>query len=128
MTYTNLQMEQMITQLKPLLDRSGLIGYAAVKNTRVLRDEIAEYIQAKDTAIMELGEPELDADGNETGRVSLRFDSPHFAEYQERMAGIETAEAEPRIFRVRASEIMGQLTGQEMLDLEWMMEFADADA
>ena len=128
MTYTNLQMEQMVAQLKPLLDRNGLIGYAAAKNTRILRDEIAEYIQAKDAAIMELGEPELDADGNETGQVSLRFDSPRFAEYQERMASIDTAESEPRIFRVQASEVMGQLTGQEILDLEWMMEFADADA
>lgn len=128
MTYTNTQMEQMVAQLKPLLDRSGLIGYAAAKNTRILRDEIAEYIQAKDAAIMELGEPELDADGNETGQVSLRFDSPRFAEYKERMAGIDTAESEPRIFRVNASEVMGQLTGQEMLDLEWMLEFADDNA
>ena len=126
--YTNAQMEQMVAQLKPLLDRSGLIGYAAAKNTRVLRDEIAEYIQAKDAAIMELGEPELDAEGNETGQVSLRFDSPRFAEYQERMAAIDTAEAEPRIFRVNASDVMGQLTGQEMLDLEWMLEFADDNA
>ena len=128
MTFTNIQMEKMVSDLRLLLSRSGLVGYAAAKNTRILRDEIAEYVQAKDAAITELGEPVLDEDGRETGQITLAFDSPNFAEYKRRMEGIDTAESEPRIFRVKAKDVMGQLTGQEMLDLEWMLEFEDEDA
>ena len=127
MKYTNIQMERMLADLKPLLGRSGLAGYAAARNARALQAEIADYIDIKNAAIVELGAPVLDENGNETGQVELSFGTPAFEEYRKRMDGIDSAESEPRLYKAPASKLMEQMTGQEMLDLEWMVDF-DEDA
>ena len=127
MTYTNIQMEQMLANVEPLLSKKGLVGYAAARNARVLKGEIAEYIEMKNSAISELGEEEVDGEGRPTGHVTLKFDSPAFEEYKRRMDGVDTAVSEPKIFRVRAADVMDQLSGEEMLKLDWMIDF-DEDA
>ena len=43
--YSNAQMEQMLIALEPLLDRRDIVGYAAARNTRVLRAEALEYLK-----------------------------------------------------------------------------------
>ena len=37
-------------------------------------------------------------------------------------------EHEPDVYKIPAKSAIGQLTGTEMLDLEWMLEFEDEDA
>lgn len=128
MTHTNAQLEKMQADLSPLLGRRGLLGYAAAKNTRAIRDEIAEYIEAKNAAIQELGEPVIDDTGNPTGQVELRFDSPAFAEFQRRMAPLAEVRCEPRLLVIDAKDVMADMTGEEMLAVEWMLRFDDEDA
>jgi len=63
MRFRNIDMDRMLTSLSGLLDRVDLIGYAAARNTRILRSEAQEYLNIRDSLIAELGEPQLDEDG-----------------------------------------------------------------
>lgn len=126
--FKNIEMEQMIAQLEPLLGRNDLIGYAAARNTRILMDETTEYRDLRHDLVMEYGTPEKDDDGNETGRYELRFDSPRWPAYEKEITEWAMLEHEPDVYKIPAKSAIGQLTGKEMLDLEWMLEFEDEDA
>ena len=126
--FKNIEMEQMIAQLEPLLGRNDLIGYAAARNTRILMDETTEYRDLRHDLVMEYGTPEKDDDGNETGRYELRFDSPRWPAYEKEITEWAMLEHEPDVYKIPAKSAIGQLTGKEMLDLEWLLEFEDEDA
>ena len=126
--FKNIEMEQMIAQLEPLLGRNDMIGYAAARNTRILMDETTEYRDLRHDLVMEYGTPEKDDDGNETGRYELRFDSPRWPAYEKEITEWAMLEHEPDVYKIPAKSAIGQLTGKEMLDLEWMLEFEDEDA
>lgn len=126
--FKNIEMEQMIAQLEPLLGRNDLIGYAAARNTRILMDETTEYRDLRHDLVMEYGTPEKGDDGNETGRYELRFDSPRWPAYEKEITEWAMLEHEPDVYKIPAKSAIGQLTGKEMLDLEWMLEFEDEDA
>ena len=126
--FKNIEMEQMIAQLEPLLGRNDLIGYAAARNTRILMDETTEYRDLRHDLVMEYGTPEKGDDGNETGRYELRFDSPNWPAYEKEITEWAMLEHEPDVYKIPAKSAIGQLTGKEMLDLEWMLEFEDEDA
>lgn len=126
--FKNIEMEQMIAQLEPLLSRNDLIGYAAARNTRILMDETTEYRDLRHDLVMEYGTPEKGDDGNETGRYELRFDSPSWPAYEKEITEWAMLEHEPDVYKIPAKSAIGQLTGKEMLDLEWMLEFEDDNA
>lgn len=120
--YTNEQMRIMLESLSGVLDRADLIGYAAARNTRALRDCAAEYLARVDALAREYGEPVLDGEGNPTGAVVVPFESPRFAEFEERMAEWGGIEHEPDLYRIPVSEAIGKLSGTQMLALDWMFE------
>lgn len=126
--FKNIEMERMIAQLEPLLGLSDLLGYAAARNTRILMDETTEYRDLRQNLVMEYGTPEKGDDGNETGRYELRFDSPNWPAYEKEISEWAMLEHEPDIYKIPAKSVIGQLTGQKMLDLEWMLEFEDDNA
>ena len=122
MKFTNSEMEQMIGSLAKQLDRKDVIGYAAARNTRILREEISEYAKLRDELVVKYGEPDLDDDGNPTGSVSLSFTSPKFADFSDELSRFATIEHEPNLFKLKFEEAIGQLSGSELLELEWMFE------
>lgn len=122
MKYTNQEMEQMLDALQPLLERRDVIGYAAARNTRVLRTELTEYTNVRDELVMKYGTADMDADGNPTGQVSLSVTSPHFRDFAEEMARYAGISHEPELFRLKYEEAIGQLSGNELLAVEWMFE------
>lgn len=126
--YKNIEMEQMIEAVKPLLARTDLVGYAAARNTRILMAETTEYRDLRQSLIMKYGAPEVGEDGSETGRYELRFDSPSWADYEQEVTEWAMLEHEPDLYRIPAKEAIGVLSGQEMLDIEWMLRFDDEDA
>ena len=87
-----------------------------------------EYRDLRHDLVMEYGTPEKGDDGNETGRYELRFDSPSWPAYEKEITEWAMLEHEPDVYKIPAKSAIGQLTGKEMLDLEWMLEFEDEDA
>ena len=124
--YKNIEMERMIAALAPLLERTDKIGYAAARNTRILRCETEEYFGLREQLILRFGEQELGEDGYPTGKTMLRLDSPEFKEYAREIEEWASIEHSPNLFTIPAREVAGKLSGTEMLDIEWMLDWDDA--
>lgn len=123
--YTNAQMSRMLDSLEPHLERRDVIGYAAARNTRILRDELTEYMKVRNDQLMKYGEPELDGEGQPTGAVSLKLDSPKFPEFAKEIEQFALIEHEPALFKLGYSQAIGVLSGSELLEIDWMFEDED---
>lgn len=124
--YTNDQMAKMIDALQPLLDRCDIIGYAAARNTRILSNECAEYLTRRSVVIEKYGEPELDGSGNPTGRVVMRLDSPNIDAYNADIEEWARIEHYPEIFRIPFESAIGNISGTQLLAVDFMFEDGDA--
>lgn len=120
--YKNIEMEQMLASLEKFLDRIDKIGYAAARNTRILRSETKEYFDRRQQLVEKYGKPQLDEEGNPTGLTELRFDSPEFLEYAKEIEEWALIEHSPNLFKLKFEEAIGQLSGSELLEIEWMFE------
>ena len=129
-SYTNEQMRVMLDSLSEArdsqgmsaLDREDAIGYAAYRNARILRECCAEYIQRVQALGEEYGRPEMDAEGNPTGRTVVPYDDPRFGEFEEKMSAWGNIEHRPDLYRIPIGEAVGKLSGTQMLALDWMFE------
>ena len=121
--YKNIEMEQMIAALEPFLERTDKIGYAAARNTRILRAETEEYFRRREQLIEEYGEPQVGEDGTPPGLTELRFDSPRFADYAREIEEWAYIEHSPELFTIPAEEAMGRLSGSQILRIDWMLEW-----
>ena len=122
MRLKNIEMEGMIIQLSKHLDRVDKIGYAAARNTRILKSASIEYFERRDQLISEMGEDELDSDGRPTGRKGLKVSSPEFAKFVEAIEEYAMIEHDVELFRIPFSEAEGKISGNELLETYWMFE------
>ena len=120
--YSNIEMERMMGSLEPLLERTDKIGYAAARNTRILKDETREYMSRREELVFKYGEDELDDEGNPTGRTMLALDSENFQKYAEEIQEWAYIEHAPGIFKLKYEDVIGKLTGAEILSIDWMLE------
>lgn len=119
---TNLEMERMLRSLEPHLSRKDVVGYAAARNTRILGTELIEFEGMRDELVLEYGEEDVGDDGEPTGQVTLRADSPGFPVFAERMGPICAIEHDPPIYTIPYEEVKGLLTGAEILEIDWMLK------
>lgn len=108
--------------LKEYLDRNDIIGYAAARNIRKLTDATIEYVRCRDKLIIEFGIPEEDENGNKTGRHSISTDSPNFSNFNSEINKFNNIEHDVDIMFVNYSEVIGKLTGSQILDIDWMLK------
>lgn len=120
MSYTNSEMAMMLDQLEPLLERTDIIGYAAARNTRILRSEAAEYLERQSELISRLGEDELDAEGNPTGRIGIQVGTEAFEQYVNELSEWASYKGDPQLYTIPMNEAIGKISGSQLLDLEWM--------
>lgn len=120
--YKNAEMEQMLASLQKHLKRRDIIGYAAARNTRILRDELKEYIDRRDELVRKYGTTDVDEKGNPTGSITIGFDDPNFAKFAEEMEQYATIEHAPNIMRLKYEDAIGILSGAEILEVDWMFE------
>ena len=120
--YTNFKMEKMLKDLEPILKYRGKVGYVAARNTRVLRDTLIEYFRFRDDLVRKYGVVELDGEGQETGRISIVPTSPNFADFTEELNKIGEIEHEIDLMMLKYNDVIDVLSGEEMLNLEWMLE------
>ena len=121
MKYKNIQMEMMLETLKPVLTHRDKIGYVAARNTRILNDTLTEYFTFKRELISKYGEADKDANGNETGRVSICPTSPNFFEFTKEFDSIKDIEHDVELMTIPYEEVIGILNGEEILELDWML-------
>lgn len=126
MRKTNEEMRQMCESAVPLLNRSGVVGYVAAYNCRVLNEQIREYVDTRDGALREFGEEVLDEGGNGTGRYTLRIGTPEYEAFVARVDPLAGFEHDVELLTVprRDAEASG-VTGREMLDAAFMFDWGD---
>lgn len=122
MKYSNAQMYQYREQLKNLLERKDKLGYAAARNTRVLNTELTEFDKMKNDLIIKYGTKEVNGDGKETGNVIIKPDNERINDFLEEMERYSTIEHEVNLFQLNYEDAIGQLSGKELLDLDFMFK------
>lgn len=120
--FKNIEMERMIDILGKHLSRTDIIGYAAARNTRILRSEGREYFERREQLIHKHGKPQLADDGKPTGLFELKVGTPEFEKFASEIEQFAIIEHKPNIFKLKYSEAIGKLSGNELLELEWMFE------
>jgi len=122
MKYTNAQMQEMLQALAKHLERRDVIGYAAARNTRVLREELTEFSDIQNELVKKYGEAETDEEGNPTGATVLTQESESFPAFIAEVEPFLQIEHEPALFTVPYEKAIGELSGLELLELDWMFE------
>lgn len=120
-TLKNAVMVDMLMQLKLLLSRRDKIGYAAARNHRRLAECLTEYERFRNSLIEKYGEREKDENGNELPSISLSSTSPNFKMFLSELAPYNEMEHEVELMELPYSEVIGSLSGEEILAIDWML-------
>lgn len=119
MKASSIELDQMLYTMGPLLERKGLIGMVAAKNTRMIRDAIQEYTAIKMELITKYGKED------ENGNISIDPTFAEFTDFQKELEPYAKATHSIEIMTVPLCDVMNDLTGNEMLALSWMLEGVD---
>lgn len=122
LTINNFKMEQMLLQLKKLLPMRNKIGYVAARNTRILSDSLTEYFKFKNDLIEKYGEPDVNENGQELDTISIKKDSENFDIFIKEFDEIKDIEHEVELMTLSYEDVIGILTGEEILEFDWMLE------
>lgn len=128
MNLTNYAMEAMMNQLEPYLERADVIGYAAARNVRKLRDGCQEYLTKKQELVMKYGTEAMDEDGNPTGQWSIKQGQEGYEQAAEILETLANFEDEVELFKLPMEKAIGLLSGKEILSLGFMFEEDEDDA
>ena len=120
MLLENHKMQQRIDQLAKHLCRSDLIGYAAARNTRYLKDAAQDYISMYESLVQKYGREIQQEDGS-IG-FQLNFDTPEFKQFVDELTPYATIEHETKIFKIPYEEAINRISGEELLEIDWMFE------
>lgn len=116
----NAQMSVMLNQLRPILTRRDKIGYMAARNYRVLAECLTEYYTFRNTLIKKYGE-EIKDDNDQTD-IAIKVDSPNFQKFCDEMAPFNEMEHEVELMVAKYEDVIGCLSGEEILGIDWMLE------
>ncbi len=128
MLLSNADILNKIDSLHPFLDRNDMIGYCAARNSRRLMDASLEYSKKQQEIMNLYGDNELDIDGNPTGRIVIQIGSENFHKFKAAITPYSILEHEVTIMKIPYSEVIGKLTGSEILEIDWMLEDLDSPA
>ena len=120
MLLTNLKMEEMVANLEPLLPHRDKVGYFAARNTRVLKDNLTEYLNIKEDLICKYGEQEMDEEGNPLPTYKLAYSDEKFQDYKKEIEQFASIEHDVTLLTMPYDEVIGLLSGAEMLSVDWM--------
>lgn len=121
-SFSNIEIKEKILSLQPVLTLRNIVGYAAARNARVLTDALTEYSQFEREAIFKYGTPDMDNNGRPVGTTSIAPDSEQFDNFIKEMAPLQELKQEVSVMVVKFDEVIGQLSGEEILGIDWMLE------
>lgn len=105
------------------LDDRGELGYACARNMRMLTFSVADYLTRRDDAVRRHGRP---AGGGGAGYTLCPSDAGWTA-FSEEMRELSAIEHDVDITKVRADGLVGSLSGKEMLELSFMLDWEETD-
>lgn len=124
-TMSNFEMIQKLEDLSSILSQRNILGYLAAYNTRVLTNALEEYRLFEKEAILKYGADELNEKGEKTGIKTIEIGSENYSNFEKELAPYWDIEQEIRIAKASMEDAIGNLSGEEILKLEWMLEGDD---
>ena len=116
----NFELEGKLSSLQSLLRRRDKIGYAAARNTRILSDALTEFFNFRSDIMRKYGKEETDEDGKPTGQLFIKADNPHYKEAVDEITKLGNIEQEVSIMTIDSEDVIGTLSGEEILSIDWM--------
>lgn len=113
-------MEEMAANLEPLLSHRDKVGYFAARNTRVLKDNLTEYLNIKEDLICKYGEQDTDGEGNPLPTYKLAYSDEKFQDYKREIEQFASIEHDVTLMTMPYDEVIGLLSGAEILSVDWM--------
>ena len=111
-----------LSVLSNYLDRVDIIGYACARNSRILENELKEFNNFKNNLLIQYGHKELDDNGVETGSISLDQTDEKYEMAINEYKKIVSLDRDLPIIRIKYTDVIGLLSGNEILQLDWMLE------
>lgn len=108
--------------MEPVLKQRNKVGYVAARNTRLLKDTLTEYLHIKEELIHKYGEKDEAPDGMPSPHVSVKLGTENFKNFMEEFSTIKDIEHEISLMTLKYDEVIGVLSGEEILKLDWMLE------
>ena len=116
----NAQMVAMLNRLQPILSHRDKIGYIAARNYRILSECLTEYEAFRNSLIEKYGEETKDDRGRPI--IGVKVDSPNFKLFCDELAPFNEMEHEVEIVTAKYDDVIGCLSGEEVLSIDWMLE------
>ena len=117
MTSTNARLGRRMVSASARLERRDLIGYVCARTYRAIGDAIVDYLAMKNALLHEYGQTD--------GIGSMPYitpEMPRYAEFIERYEPIANVEQDVASMPLKCTDVGGELTGEEMLEIDWMLE------
>lgn len=124
MRMRNDQIAAVVDRCEGHLGDKGALGYACARNMRMATFAATEYLQRRAAAIREYGDEVRGAGGRVTGHT-ISPESDGWAAFRDRMAELDAIEHEVDIVKVSALDLVGTLSGAEMLELDFMVDWGE---
>lgn len=116
----NAQMAGMLLDLQPLLSQRNKVGYIAARNYRVLSECLTEYMAMRRRLIEENGEAFTNDQGFTDHQIKVGTHA--FTVFSEAMAPLNEIEQDVDLMTMKYDEVIGVMSGEEILRLSWMLE------
>lgn len=124
MKYSNKQLEAMAQSLGPVLKSRSLVGYKAAVNMRAIMNALADYTVYKDSLIREYGAEIKDDDGN-VKDFAVTPSCKGFQDFLRKLSEVSEVEHDVRIMTAIPDDVIGVLSGEEIMAIDWMMEHGE---
>lgn len=124
MKYSNKQLEAMAQSLGPVLKSRSLVGYKAAVNMRAIMNALADYTAYKDSLIREYGAEIKDDDGN-VKDFAVTPSCGGFQDFLRKLSEVSEVEHDVRIMTAIPDDVIGVLSGEEIMAIDWMMEHGE---
>ena len=119
---TNFEMEQRRNSLIPLLSQRNILGYIIARNYRMLSNELLEYEKFRNDLIQKYGEQDKDENGNLLPTVTVKIGTENFVEFYTELKPLNDMEHEVDLMTAKYESVIGILSGEEILSVDWMLE------
>lgn len=120
MKLKNIQLETMMNSLAPLLQRRDKIGYIAARNYRLFNNTLTEFFIFKNDLFKKYG-----TENKEDNTIFISQESIHFNEFIDELNTIAEIEHEVDFMTIPYNDVVGLLSGEEILDVDWMLTEAE---
>lgn len=117
---TNIEMDNRLAALRPLLEHADMVGYAAARNYRRLTDQNKEYQEQKGELVKIHGE-------EYKGGYRIEPDMPGWEDFIRDLTPYCMITHEVEIYRIPMREAAGLITGREIIDCGWMFTDEEGD-